>query len=229
MLKIPGGLNLEALHHLKRAFLEHYPDFEALRFQASHGAYWDEERSYKEKVLANAKAVIASQPQNVETVGQAMLDVLQQPPANFVGWRAFAQIKDAGSEGQKAAAIAIGEMLTASGDISTLAAECATKLHPILSSGNVGKPAFGNVRTIVSTALALTRPQDAIAVKTEFMQRAAKLLIGRRLFKSAVMTREEYRDDHLVVKVCGDGVGQVSQGRKAIAPQGGVNRSATSP
>jgi hypothetical protein len=188
------GLNTEALERLKQAFLTRYPDFASLGFQAGNGGYWDEERAYKEQVLSGAKVLLAEQSASDEKVGQAMIDLLQRPPANFVGWRAFAHIKDAGPVAAKAIATALGEMLNDPDDVATIAARSAETIHPLMMGGTLGNPAFGQVRSLVTTALALARPDEAIAVKTRYMQRAAKLLTGRGPFKAGVMTSGEYRE-----------------------------------
>ena len=55
-----GGVQLipAALAELKSRFLTHYPDFEELGFGPSRGAYWEEERAYKELVIARAQALL---------------------------------------------------------------------------------------------------------------------------------------------------------------------------
>lgn len=189
-----SGVRPDALERLKENFLARYPDFASLGFEARHGLYWDDERAYKETVLARATTLMATPNLTDEAAGQEMMAILQQPPANFVGWRAFAQIKDAGDAAVQSINAALGEMLRDPGDAATVGAACATKIHPLMTGGALGNPAFGQVRSLVTTALALVRPDEAIAVKTRFMQRAAKQLIGRGPFKSQVMTVTEYRE-----------------------------------
>lgn len=191
---VPRPLNLDALERLKRAFLARYPDFESLGFQATHGGYWNEERAYKEQVLSGVKEVLRTLAPSEEAIGRAMIELLQRPPANFIGWRAFAQMKQAGVNAEKVIAGALGEMLNSSEDVASLAAVAAAKIHPLMAGGALGNPAFGQVRTLVTTALALTRPEEAVSVKTRIMQRAAKSLTGYGPFKTGVMTSAEYRD-----------------------------------
>ncbi len=57
----------------------------------------------------------------------------------------------------------------------------------------LGNPAFGQVRSLVTAALALTRPDVAIFVKTQVMQRSIRQLTGKPLFRRGVMTRDEYQ------------------------------------
>src|SRR5205085_2456164 len=75
-----------------------------------------------------------------------------------------------------------------------VAATCAAKIQPVISGGALDNPSFGQVMSSVTTAMALIRPDEAIAVKTRYMQRAAKELLGHRPIKAAVMTATEYQE-----------------------------------
>ena len=183
-----------ALERLKAVFLSRYPDFASRGFEAREGLYWDDERAYKEEVMARVAALLANRDASDEEMGEGLMAILQQPPANFVGWRAFAQIKEAGEPSIQAVNEAMGELLRDPGEPASIAAAYAAKVHPLMSGGGLGNPAFGQVRSLITTALALARPDEAIAVKTRFMQRAAKELLGRGIFKAGVMTVSEYRD-----------------------------------
>lgn len=183
----------EGLAALKAKFLAHYPDFEPLGFSVQEGAYWQEERSYKETVIARVQALLAEDRKELET-GEGMMALLQQPPANFVGWRTFSQIKDAGDATISGLNAALGEALADEGDLAAIAGECAAKIHPLITGGKLGNAAYAQVRTLVTSALALARPDDAIAIKTRFTQRSAKTLLGRNLIRTGVMSATEYRD-----------------------------------
>ncbi len=191
---VEQGVRMDALERLKALFLQRHPDFAKLGFQASSGGYWSDERAYKQTVLERSADLVTESGLTDEVRGQRLMAILQQPPANFVGWRAFAQIRDAGEVAARSINTALGELIADPGDAATVAGACAAKIHPLMTGGGLGNPAFGQVRSLVTTALALVRPDEAIAVKTRYMQRAAKDLIGRGPLKSAVMTAAEYRD-----------------------------------
>lgn len=177
-----------ALEALRAKFLERCPDFTS--FAQTHGAYWRLERGYKDEVIARAAALMADHGgADDETLGRAMLQLLQTPPANFIGWRTFAQIKAAGAEAERGIAQAIGALLKSPADPASAAAEAAARIQPLLSG--MGNVSYGQTRQLVTTPLALTRPAEAIDVKTRYMQRAAKQLTGQTLFKSQP-TAEEY-------------------------------------
>ncbi len=184
----------DPLAQLKQRFLARYPYFTSNSFAATVGAYWDEERSYKETVLARARELVAIPGQTPEALGSAFLELLQKPPANFIGWRTFSQIKAAGEQSAKEIATVIGQMIMDPGDVAELVGTCATSLHPLLKRGTSGASASSQVRTLLSATLALVRPDEAIIVKTQVMQRASRLLIGRPIFREAIVTMAEYRE-----------------------------------
>lgn len=178
-----AALNLAELQVMKARFLELFPDFAELGFQADHGGYWEEERGYKEVVLDRVSQVLSDE-QDGESPGSKILKILWQPPANFVGWRAQAHLESLSEADRQVVVDAVDEMLSDEGQASVSAAQCAARIHPRFTGGSL--------RTLVTTALALARPQEAIAVKTQFVQRAAKRLTGRGIFKASLMTEAEY-------------------------------------
>ena len=163
-------------------------------FQQNNGYYFDHERRYKEALIFKAKKILddlgGGEP---EKVGHQFLDLVKSKDANFVGWRAYDAITKGGANAQQEVSVALGEMLLAKGRPAEAAAAAAERIHPILSSGLRGGVAFGMVRTLVTSVLALAMPSKAICIKTRFMQRAAKQLTGKGLFKSAVMSADEYQ------------------------------------
>ncbi len=190
----------DALEELKQKFLKRFPDFERHRFQAKEGEYWREERQYKEEVMAKAAQVlnVSAAPPILDTTsiarGRHMLAVLQKPPANFVGWRTFSQIEDAGPDAARQIAELLGELVVEVGDVVDLVGSYASKLEPLLKLGTQGASALSQTRTLLTAALALVRPEEAIVIKTQIMQRAGRLLLGRPLFRATVIGAAEYRD-----------------------------------
>jgi len=184
--------NWPELDSMRATFLDRCVDF--VDFERLEGMYFDTERSYKNALLREAQAILSA-PENgqPEPAGRQFLKLLDPKNSNFVGWRTFAQIDEAGADGAQTAALALGEMVLSKDDAATVVAAAAERIHPVILAGAQGNPAFSQVRTLVTAALALARPSEAICIKTRFMQRAAKALTGRTIFKPAVVSAGEYR------------------------------------
>ncbi len=178
------------LEAMRGTFLQRCGDF--VDFEQHHGTYFETERAYKDALLQEAQAILsgpdAGRP---EQLGRRFTALLER--SNFVGWRAFVEIAARGADAQQSVALALGELVLSKGDPPEAIAAAAERIHPVISHGAMGNPAFGQVRSLVTSALALVRPLEAISVKTRFMQRAARALTGRPIFKSAVMSTKEYR------------------------------------
>ena len=184
------GIRRAALDGMRELFLAWCPDFGD--FEQRDGAYWETERAYKDEVIGKTTALIAGGG-HADELGRGMYDVLQEPPANFVGWRTFANIKDADDAARNDVHAALGELLLDGSEPAEAAARAAERIHPLITRRGLGNAAFAQVRTLVTAALALARPDEAIAVKTRFMDRAAKQLTGRAMFAPQVMSAIEYR------------------------------------
>lgn len=184
----------EILEQLKTIFLGRYPDFAPLGFGATQGGYWNDEREYKETVMSRARELLGTSNKPAEARGREFLALLERRPANFVGWRSFSQIKAAGEQATKEIETIFGEMIVDLGDVAELVGSCARRMHPFVKLGTSGSSASSQIRTLLSASLALVRPNEAITVKTRVMQRAARLLIGRPIFREEVITAAEYRD-----------------------------------
>jgi hypothetical protein len=193
-----GGVQIHRaeLERLKAAFLARYPDFPSLGFQAREGGYWDEERRYKDELLSHIERAtredLVGWKGGAAGLGEFLLRVLREPPANFIGWRSFQLIDELSSERRGEAYAALGELARSQEAAPTAAAVCARRLHGILSTGTGGAAADGTVRTIVTTVLSFLRPSEAVAVKTRYIQRVYRGLTSKTLFRSPVLTEAEY-------------------------------------
>ena len=175
-------LNRSVLDELKEAFLRCFPDFQ--NFEMDEGGYWGEEREYKQVVLDRAATLVEAAEPGGLPIGRGLLELLWQPPANFVGWRSLAHFEGLSDQDKTLVAEALDELVHSDEPAALAAAHCAARLQ----NWFVG----GALRTIVTTAQALVRPQDGFAVKTRYLQQAAKRLTGRGLFSAQVLTEAEY-------------------------------------
>jgi 5-methylcytosine-specific restriction enzyme B len=179
-----------ALELMRQRFLKLCPDF--ITFDQEAGTYFDTERSYKDTLIDRVRSIMSGTVTTAQDIGLQLLDVLAVKPSNFVGWRAFDQMEQGGDEVKTAVAVALGELVSSPEAVTEAAATAAAKLQPVFRQGASGKPAYSQVRTLVTAALALARPSDAICVKTRFMRKAAKALTGDPIFKPAMLDAEEY-------------------------------------
>lgn len=179
------------LDKMRSAFLERCGDFRD--FETESGFYFEKERAYKNKLISRAAAILSTEDEAPESVGLKFLDLLQSKTANFVGWRAFAELNAEGEVGRNSVALAVGELLLSTDATYLALATAAERISPFIRNAR-GKPDLGAVRSIVSASLALARPSEAICIKTTFMQKAAQALTGKRIFKPVVLTAEEYAE-----------------------------------
>lgn len=89
-------IRLDELERMKAEFLDQYPDFEAIGFEAREGVYWNDERASKDVVIDRFAELLGEVELSDEALGAKALDLLQQLDGNPVGWRAFNQISSAG-------------------------------------------------------------------------------------------------------------------------------------
>ena len=180
------------LDTMRATFLQRCSDF--ADFEQDFGTYFNTERAYKDALIRDVQAILSGPDSgHAEQVGRQLLTLLDSRKSNLVGWRAFVEISNGGADAQQRVAAALGKMVLSTDDAPVAVAAAAELIHPIISQGAMGNPAFGQVRSLVTSALALARPSEAISVKTRFMQRASKALTGRSIFKSAVVSPEEYQ------------------------------------
>jgi hypothetical protein len=183
------GTEWPALEAMRVAFLERCSDF--TDFTQTKGLYYDKERAYKDVYLLEAQKILESPAgREFEPLGSAFLDLIKA--TNFVGWRAYVEIEKS-IETRKAIAVSLGTMLLSTDEVPQAVAMAASYIHPFLQGGTMGNPAFGQIRTLVTSAMALVRPAGAISVKTQMVQRAVKALTGKPVFKNAVLSADEYQ------------------------------------
>lgn len=192
--QVGASASWPALDSMRHTFLQRCSDF--VDFGQNEGTYYDTERAYKDALIREAETILeaATDDEDAQPVGNLFLALLDPKSSNFVGWRAYAQIAAGGEQAQKTVALALGQMVLSNDDVPSAVAAAADRIHPIIRDGAMGNPAFGQVRSLVTSAMALARPDEAICVKTRFMQRAAKALTGKVIFKPAVVSADEYRE-----------------------------------
>jgi hypothetical protein len=194
-LKLGGTLTIDAreLGKMRETFLARFPDFEARGFDASEGRYWDVERGYKQKLIAAATETSADYSKGDPAyVGTALLRVVTSKASNLLDWREQRRLKEVRTRAPGLVEQAIGEMVLAASPPAEVVARCVEQIAPAYLEGREDRP-FADLRTLPTTALALAKPAEAIAVRFTAIQRAATRLTGRSLFHNAPMTADEYQ------------------------------------
>jgi hypothetical protein len=189
----PLFIDARELYTMREAFLARFPDFEALGFDASEGLYWDVERGYKQKLIrAAADAISARLRDDPGYVGTALLRVITSKASNLLDWREQRRLSEVGRRAPGLVERAIGEMVLAPSPPAEVVGRCIEQIAPAYLEGREERP-FADLRTLPTTALALAKPAEAIAVRFTAIQRAAIRLTGRSLFHNAPMTPDEYQ------------------------------------
>lgn len=185
-----GALNRMALERYKKLFLARYVDFADFRAQA--GGYYEEERRYKDALIARA-ADIRLQGMAVAETGAALLDLLTGKAglsSGLLGWRTDSRV------------VALrhshaGVLENATGTLAQLE-EPVSGVVPFvqatwqtLAEEQKSKP-YSESRNIPSMLAALLAPSAAFGINTDPIQRTAEALLGRKLLGWNPMTASEY-------------------------------------
>jgi len=181
-------MNLAELEKMRDAFKSRCADF--VDFQQTNGVYFNQERGgdYKNALISKAKDILAG-PDGVkpENIGLQFLNLVEgMRSGGFVNFRAFDAIKKGGAKAKHEVSLALGEMLLSTDAPAVAAANAARRIHPFVSG-------FSLVRSLVTSVLALAKPSEAIAVKTNYLKKVFTRLTGKKLFKNAVMSADEYQ------------------------------------
>lgn len=185
------GINRAALERFKALFLARYPDFPELTFAADHGSYYDDERGYKDRLIAAAREAIASN-QAAADVGGALLDILTGRESGLLGWRTDSRIRSIRETNPGLLETAAGE-LAASGQAPAQAiGEFVTASWPALLDGQEKNQPFSESRNIPSMLLALARPDAAFGINTSPLIRVSEAVLGKPLLSNSALSADEY-------------------------------------
>lgn len=188
-----GGLNKAALEKMKTFFLAQYPDFEPQGFEATSGGYYDEERGYKDTLLASGRDALAIQDQlSDEELGSRFLDLLTGPISGLLGWRTDARIKKLRTANPGALESAAGELIRSDGPLSVAVAQFVQRTWPVLSAGQEKNQPYSESRNIPSMIAALAKPSAAYGINTSPVTKAAAALLGKPLLGYNPLTADEY-------------------------------------
>ncbi len=193
--QMPNTLDLEALGKLKATFISHFPDLEALGFDATHGSYWDEERKYKQALIERVAEVTGrgDELSNAQ-VGNDVLAILESPESNLLGWRMTDRLRIVRSTATPLINEAAGALLRSPLDPPQAVEEFVQKTWPEYSEGQEGNMPYRDMRTIPTMLLAFAKPERAIGVRYKPIYTAGMRLLHRSLLKNAPFSAAEYGD-----------------------------------
>jgi 5-methylcytosine-specific restriction enzyme B len=189
------NLDLAILEKMKKQFVERFPDFEPEMFSGNRGAYFEQERNYKNKLLEKAQAAIADQTSlSDEELGARFLDLLIGPDSGLLGWRTDARIKSLRADQPNVLEAEAGSLIRSRDDVIAAAQTFVSNTWPILIEGKEKSLPYSESRNIPSMLLALACPQDALGINTEPLRKIYKALTGRNLFGANPMTSGEHEE-----------------------------------
>ncbi len=181
---VHSGLKRDELEVLKSLFLQRCADFLPGGFAKESGFYFSNERGPKNELIRTVGALAEGPTKNSRDLGDALIEVLRNLEWKLIDWRTFPEIDTAEQNEPGRIAEALGELVLSDADAAVAVQEAADAIHPSVTGGAL--------RTLTSTVLALARPDQAIAVKTQYLERVARQLTGKPLFKSQVLQASEY-------------------------------------
>ncbi|MFN3725234.1 MAG: AAA family ATPase [Allosphingosinicella sp.] len=188
------GLNRAALERLKSAFLTRYPDFEAGGFQAKSGGYYEEERAYKDTLLANAGEALAAQSSmSDEELGGRFLDLLTGKESGLLGWRTDARIKNLRTAHPGVLEREAGRLIRTDADLPEALEAFVQNTWPVLKEGQEKSQPYSESRNIGSMLAAFARPNEAYGINTDPVTKTARAVTGKPIFGYNPMTAHEYR------------------------------------
>jgi len=188
------ALDRAALEQLKLKFLARYPDFEPAAFEASQGGYFDEERKYKEALLAQARAALEEiERLTDEQLGSRFLDLLISRESGLLGWRTDARIKNLRAAHPGQLETLAGELVRSSTPVATAIEEFVQRAWPILAEGQDKSQPYSESRNIPSMLLAFAKPAEAYGINTDPVYRSFRALYGRTPFGNQPLRAGEYR------------------------------------
>ncbi len=183
-------LNRAALERLRTIFLAKFADF---RTFVDLGGYGLEEDDYKRPIIAEARRLMSMHAADADDVlGSALLDLAASRQHNLLGYfKTYELLKEWRQRSGGAFDAAAGALVRSDDDRPVSVKAFVDVVWPIMVEGQASKP-YGDSRIIATLLLALTRPADAVFVRTTPFNNAGTVLLGKKLYGWNPLTAEEY-------------------------------------
>lgn len=186
------GFDTEELEKLKQRFLTAFPDFEPAGFAASEGGYFNQERRYKDALIASAHHVLDDQSLSYEELGGKLLDLLTSQESGLLGWRTNMRIKALCGLHPGRLEAEVGRLVRSEEHPAIAVHTFVEAAWPMLSEGQAKNRPFSESRNIPSMLLAFARPEKAMGINSDPLWRAGKALTGKSLFGNNTLNQDEY-------------------------------------
>lgn len=203
--QIESGMMLDrgTLEQLRRLFIEKHADFRSF---SESGSYRAAEDGYKRALVDQAAMLVAkhSGDQNAD-VGAALLDLVSGKgglESNLLDWRVAKLVADIRKAQPGVIEKAAGSMVRET-DAAAGIAGFVDELWPLLAENSPAKP-YAESRTIPSMIYALANPTAAMGIRSTPTDNAAKMLLGRWVFRQQPLSGEEYVEVLQLARAIGD-------------------------
>ncbi|MGD9918266.1 MAG: AAA family ATPase [Paenirhodobacter sp.] len=176
----PAGVNRSALENLRRRFLALCPDFRDF-VEPGEGWAWGE-KAYKLAASERVRAVLNEQVQD-DSLGKAVVEILKTAAKDgpFIRWQTEDRIAKETPELLGEFYAAIGTLLRSDHPAQTALSEAFDALGDLRSRGATSLT-YGERLNIVFSALAMTRPSEAVPLKITRINEAWEVLTTEKLF-----------------------------------------------
>lgn len=189
-------LNSAKLEQYRQAFLARYPDFEPEGFAARSGSYFNDERAYKDRLIALAATAVQDlEGKDDAVLGARLLDILTGQagaPSGLLGWRTDGHIKAIRAAHPGLLEREAGQLARAP-DVGDAIEMFVQGVWPALEEGQKSRP-YAESRNIPTMTAALLRPEEAFGINTTPLLDTARALLGRSLFGEEPLAADQYAE-----------------------------------
>lgn len=186
-------LNREALERLRVIFLERYPDFPISGFAADEKGSFEEEDGYKRRLIAEVRSLLEnSSTQGDEALGAGIYAAMTGKGVNLLDFRVVIHFNEVRARHPGLLEKAIGQLATDDRDVEEATSAFLEAVWGVLAEGQTRSQPYTQTRMLPTLVLALVRPHQAIAIRTQPFTNAGRMLLGTPIFANGPLSREEH-------------------------------------
>lgn len=184
---IPMASAWPQLEALRERFIDNVPDFED--FSQREGSYWEDERRYKDEMLARVAAIL-ERDDNEESCGRQIYRALIPNSGPLLRWQTDDAFHRQHPELGPAFYATIGALARDRGPLMDAIARAVASFAALREAGaKVLTP--GQQLAIILTVAACARPLEMGPFKTTKAKELAEALTGEKIFQAAIVDMAE--------------------------------------